>query len=159
MLELLECWDNNMHTCPTPMTFPLMFSTSPYPPSQPLYLMPIPPNLPFPTTGCLKFSACKKGMLLLLWECYSDGRGSLSGLLSLIKSWCLWRSWILSQYVSFLLLHFPFIWWWNPRENSEWGKCPSWVTVILWQSSYGQWCTLWGLWSRLDMDALRPRGT
>jgi hypothetical protein len=31
MLELLQYQDNNMHTCPTPMTFLLMSGTSPIP--------------------------------------------------------------------------------------------------------------------------------
>jgi hypothetical protein len=56
--------------------------------------------LPFPTTGCLKYPACKKGMLSPLSECYSDGWVSLSGLFSLIMTCCFWRLQILSQYVS-----------------------------------------------------------
>jgi hypothetical protein len=47
-------------------------------------------------------------MLSPLSECYSDGRGSLSGLLSLRKTWCLWRLQILSWCVS-LLGFFTFL--------------------------------------------------
>jgi hypothetical protein len=96
-MQMLECWEYNMHTCPTPMTFPLMSSTSPHPPSQPSYPMPIPLQPPF------------SHHKMPLSECYSDGQGSLSGLLSLIKTCCLWRLQIFfSVCSSFWLLHFPF---------------------------------------------------
>jgi hypothetical protein len=47
-------------------------------------------------------------VLLPLSECYSDGRVSFSGLLSLIKICNLWRLQILSQFVTFPLPRFPF---------------------------------------------------
>jgi hypothetical protein len=132
MLKLLECWDNTMHTCPIPMTFPLKSSTSPHLPCHP------PSNLPFPTTGCLKSPACKKVVLSPLSECYTDAQGSLSGFLSLIKSWCLWRSQILSRYVSFLVLHFPFSY--NSSYNKE-GSRWKMVLILLW------FCLKWQLFS------------
>jgi hypothetical protein len=56
-----------------------------------------------PTTGYLKTPACRRGTLSPLSECYSDGCGSLSGLLNLIKICCLQRSHILSQSLSLSL--------------------------------------------------------
>jgi hypothetical protein len=106
--------------------------------------MPIVLQPPFSCHRMFKSLACKKGMLSPLPECYSDGTEFLLGFLSLIKTCCLWRSQILSHYVSFLLLHFPFIWCWNPGESFELGKHLSWVTTIPWQSSYCQWCTPMG---------------
>jgi hypothetical protein len=57
-------------------------------------------------------------MLSPLSECYSDGWGLLSGLHSLIKTCCLWRSQILSQRVS-LFGFFPFlsVWPWNVMKE------------------------------------------
>jgi hypothetical protein len=49
--------------------------------------------------------------------------------------------------LSFQLLHFPFIWCQNPGESLEQGGCPSWVTVIPWWFSCGQWCT--PMWSAI----------
>jgi hypothetical protein len=46
-MQILECQENNTHTCSTQMTFPLMSSISLHPLSQPSYLMPILSNLPF----------------------------------------------------------------------------------------------------------------
>jgi hypothetical protein len=60
----------------------------PHPPSQPPYLTPIPLQPSFPTTGRFRSPAGNKDLLSPL-SCYSDGRGSLSGLLSLIKTCCL----------------------------------------------------------------------
>jgi hypothetical protein len=62
-----------------------------------------PSSLSFPTTGCLKTPACKRAMLSPLSECYSDGWGHLSGLLSLIKTCCLQRLQILSQSLSLFI--------------------------------------------------------
>jgi hypothetical protein len=51
---------------------------------------------------------------------------------------------ILSQSLSLLFLHFPFIWCQNPGESFELGEHPSQATMIPWQYSYGQWCTSMG---------------
>jgi hypothetical protein len=88
-MQMLVCQENNTHTCLTPMTFPLMSSISPYLPSQSSYLMPTPLQPLFSQHRMLKTPACKRAMPLPLSECYSDGQGSLSGLLSLIKTCCL----------------------------------------------------------------------
>jgi hypothetical protein len=88
MLELLECQDNTAYL-PNHNDLSIKVQYLPHPPSQPSYLMPNPSSLPLPTTGCLKSPACKKSMLLPFSESYYDGRGSLSGLLSLIMTCCL----------------------------------------------------------------------
>jgi hypothetical protein len=71
---------------PNPNDLPANVQTLPHPPSQPSYLTPIPLQPPFPHYRMFKTLACKKGMLSPLSECYSDGQGSLSGLLSPIKT-------------------------------------------------------------------------
>jgi hypothetical protein len=48
---------------PTPSDLPANVQHRPHPPSQPPYLMPTPLQPPFPTTGCSKSPACKRGVL------------------------------------------------------------------------------------------------
>jgi hypothetical protein len=131
----LECWNvkkhwnnanmamsdkkakkNNRHSCPTPMTSPLMSSTYLHPPSQPSYLTRIPLH---PPLWCLKTPACKKSMLSTFLVCYSDGQVSLSVFLPLIKTCCLWRSQFLSQCVS-LFSFFTFLSVSVFAKESEW---------------------------------------
>jgi hypothetical protein len=107
-MQMLECQDSNTHACPAPATSPLMSSTFPILLPNHLTWFPSSSNLPFPPTGCLKSPACKKGVLSPLTECYSDGQGSLSSLLALIKTCCLWSLQILSQYMS-LISFFIFL--------------------------------------------------
>jgi hypothetical protein len=46
-MQMLECGEDNMHSCLTPMIFLLMSGTSPHPPSHPFYPVPIPLQPPF----------------------------------------------------------------------------------------------------------------